>query len=129
MIGDYLAFGMGWVGGAIKQDEMWDKYRTGMGQVWDKYRTGTGQVQDRYRTSTGQVWDKYGAGTGQIWDRYGTSTGQIQDKYRTGMGQVCDKFMTISWYNIIISHASEEDKMFTLHDHEPACAILTPFDF
>ena len=55
---------------------------------------------------------------GQVWYRYGISMVQVWDKY--GMG---------GWYDIIISHASEDNKMFTLHDHEPACVTLTLLNF
>ena len=31
----------------------------------------------------------------------------------------------LNLHNIIISNVSEDDTIFTLHDHEPACVILT----
>ena len=34
-----------------------------------------------------------------------------------------EKFLNV--HNIIISHVSEENTMFTLHDHEPVCLIFT----
>ena len=38
-----------------------------------------------------------------------------------------EKFLEL--HNIIISHVSKDDTMFTLHDHEPACVILTLLNF
>ena len=32
-------------------------------------------------------------------------------------------------YNIVISHVSKDDTMFTLYEHKPACVILTLLDF
>ena len=33
--------------------------------------------------------------------------------------------MFLNLLNIVIGHAYEDDTMFTLHNHEPACVILT----
>ena len=59
-----------------------------------KYGTDLGKVQGKSEESLGKVQGKSGEDPGHVLDKYGTGTGQV-------------------WYNVIISHVPEDDRMFT----------------